>query len=59
MCNEKIWDKLYWAMSSRGQTGFALHAIAAIDVAVWDIGAKALGVPLWRLLGGARDKVEV
>ena len=32
--------------------------IAAIDVALWDILAKALGLPLWRLLGGAREKVE-
>lgn len=56
--NELIWDRLYWAMVSRGQTGFAIHAIAAIDVAIWDIKAKALGLPLWRLLGGARDRVE-
>ncbi|WP_022872767.1 mandelate racemase/muconate lactonizing enzyme family protein [Nesterenkonia alba] len=37
-----------------------LAAIAAIDHALWDIAAKALGVPVYRLLGGAmRDRVKV
>lgn len=37
-----------------------LAAISAIDHALWDISAKALGVPVWRLLGGhVRDRVRV
>jgi len=56
---EKLWNKLYWLLSPRGQTGYASHAIAAIDVALWDLKGKALGQPVWRLLGGARDKVPV
>lgn len=56
---EKLWNKLYWLLSPRGQTGYASHAIAAIDVALWDIKGKALGQPIWRLLGGARNKVPV
>src|SRR5690606_8346958 len=32
LAHEKVWEKLYWLMSPRGQTGYALHAIAAIDV---------------------------
>ena len=59
MAHEAVWDKLYWQMAPRGQTGFAMHAIAAIDVALWDIKGKALGQPVWRLLGGARNKVPV
>ena len=43
----------------RGQTGYAAHALAAIDVALWDIKGKALGQPVWRLLGGARSRVPV
>jgi L-alanine-DL-glutamate epimerase-like enolase superfamily enzyme len=43
----------------RGQTGYAAHALAAIDVALWDIKGKALGQPVWRLLGGARPRVPV
>jgi L-alanine-DL-glutamate epimerase-like enolase superfamily enzyme len=44
-------------LSPRGQTGYGPHAIAAIDVALWDIKGKALGKPVWRLLGGARERV--
>src|SRR5712671_445778 len=57
LAHEKIWEKLYWLLSPRGQTGYASHAIAAIDVALWDLKGKALGQPVWRLLGGARSKV--
>ncbi len=55
--HERLWDRLYWLLSPRGQTGYASHAIAAIDVALWDIKGKALGQPVWRLLGGARSRV--
>ena len=37
----------------------AAHALAAIDVALWDLKGKALGQPVWRLLGGARERVPV
>lgn len=57
--NERIWDKLYWLLTPRGQSGYGSHAIAAIDVAVWDLKAQALNLPLWRLLGGAREQVPV
>ncbi|MDH7795007.1 MULTISPECIES: mandelate racemase/muconate lactonizing enzyme family protein [unclassified Beijerinckia] len=56
---ERLWSKLYWLLSPRGQTGYASHTIAALDVALWDLKAKALGLPLWRLLGGARSRVPV
>lgn len=58
LANEKAWSTLYWTLSPWGQTGYASHAIAAIDLAIWDIKAKAAGEPLWRLMGGARSKVE-
>ncbi len=57
--HEAVWDKLYWLLAPRGQTGVALHAIAAIDVALWDIKGKALGLPVWQLLGGARSRAPV
>lgn len=42
------------------QGALGLAAIAAIDLALWDIAAKALGVPVYQLLGGAvRDRVRV
>ncbi|HWL06693.1 MAG TPA: mandelate racemase/muconate lactonizing enzyme family protein [Xanthobacteraceae bacterium] len=59
LAHEKIWDKLYWLMMPRGQTGYAAHALAAIDIALWDIKGKALGQPVWRLLGGARSRVPI
>lgn len=59
MMIEQIWDKLYWQLSPRGQTGIAQHAMAAIDIALWDIKGKALNEPVWRLLGGARSRVPL
>ncbi|HEV2573065.1 mandelate racemase/muconate lactonizing enzyme family protein [Methylocella sp. CPCC 101449] len=59
LASERLWNKLYWLLSPRGQTGYASHAIAALDIALWDLKAKALGLPLWRLLGGARSRVPV
>lgn len=59
LAHERIWDQLYWLLAPRGQTGYASHAIAAIDIALWDLKGKALGQPLWRLLGGARDRVPL
>ena len=57
LVHEFIWDKLYWTLMPRGQTGYAAHALSAIDLALWDIKGKALGQPIWRLLGGARARV--
>ena len=59
LCHEQIWEKLYWLLTPRGQSGYASHAIAAIDLALWDIKGQALGQPCWRLLGGARAQVPV
>ena len=56
---ERLWHKLYWLLSPRGQTGYASHAIAAIDTALWDIMGHHRGEPVWRLLGGARDSVPL
>ena len=59
LANERIWDKLYWALLPRGQTGFGAQALSAIDIALWDIRGKAFGQPVWRLLGGARRRVPL
>jgi len=47
---ERVWDRLYWMMSPRGQSGYATHAVAAVDLALWDIKGQALGLPVWKLL---------
>src|SRR5919198_329997 len=59
LLHERIWEKLCWLMMPRGQTGYAAHALAAIDLALWDLKGKALGQPVWKLIGGARDTVPV
>jgi L-alanine-DL-glutamate epimerase-like enolase superfamily enzyme len=56
---ERLWERLYWLLTPRGQSGYGAHAIAAIDIALWDLKARALGLPLWQLLGGARPRVPV
>ncbi|MGZ3369263.1 MAG: mandelate racemase/muconate lactonizing enzyme family protein [Caulobacteraceae bacterium] len=53
------WEKLYWLLSPRGQTGFSGHVMGSIDIALWDIRGKALGAPIATLLGGARPRVPV
>jgi L-rhamnonate dehydratase len=49
---EKIWDKLYRANIYSGRLGITIHAMSGIDIALWDIKGKALGMPVWKLLGG-------
>lgn len=57
--HEHLWERLRWLLAPRGQSGYAYHAIAAIDLALWDLKGQALGEPCWRLLGGARSEVPV
>ncbi|MET0951770.1 MAG: mandelate racemase/muconate lactonizing enzyme family protein [Aeromicrobium sp.] len=54
----KIWTKLTWAGASVGRSGLATQAIAAFDVALWDLKAKRAGLPLSKLLGSHRDSVR-
>jgi len=54
----RIYDKLLWAGASVGRSGVATQAIAAIDIALWDLKAKRAGLPLAKLLGAYRDSVR-
>jgi len=47
---ERLWLTMYRAFSFRGMA--VVSAISAVDQALWDIKGKALGEPVWRLLGG-------
>jgi L-rhamnonate dehydratase len=56
---EKIWDRMYRANIYSGRRGIAIHAMSGIDLALWDIKGKALGMPVWKLLGGGfQDKIR-
>ena len=55
-----LWTKIYRDMNWLGQAGPLLSAISAVDIALWDIRGKALGAPIYDLLGGAyRRKIQL
>lgn len=49
---ERIWHKMYRRNVYAGRRGIGIHAMSGIDLALWDIKGKALGLPVWKLLGG-------
>jgi L-alanine-DL-glutamate epimerase-like enolase superfamily enzyme len=52
----EIWQQLYFGKSHWiGRAGATTMAQSAIDIALWDINAKAAELPLWQLLGGSRQ----
>ena len=54
----KLYVKLLWAGASVGRSGVATQAIAAIDIALYDLKAKRANLPLAKLLGSYRDSVQ-
>ena len=57
---ERIYTDFWARVFERGLGGPWLTAVSGIDVALWDIAGKALGVPICRLFGGpVRDKIAV
>ncbi|HEY6577905.1 MAG TPA: hypothetical protein VIY09_01155, partial [Rhizomicrobium sp.] len=54
---ESIWQEMVARVRNLGWRGVCANAIAAVDLALWDLKAKLLGLPLVDLLGRARDKV--
>lgn len=56
---QKLWDKMYWASNYNGRRGLGIHAMSAIDIALWDIASQYYQVPIHILLGGKyRDKIR-
>jgi galactonate dehydratase len=58
---ERLWQKMLLAMMGHGMTGIVgAGAMTGIEIALWDILGKSLGVPVCDLLGGrVRDRVRV
>ncbi len=54
---EAITATLVRAFNPRGSTGVFVSALSALDLALWDLKGQRLGLPVARLIGGARDKV--
>jgi len=50
---DKLWADMFLAVSYSGWAGAEIRAISAIDIALWDLKGKALGAPIYQLLGGA------
>ncbi|WP_017616285.1 L-talarate/galactarate dehydratase [Nocardiopsis salina] len=54
----RLITKLQWSGASVGRSGLATQALAAFDVALYDLKAKRAGLPLAKLLGAHRDSVR-
>ncbi|MFG5410129.1 mandelate racemase/muconate lactonizing enzyme family protein [Piscinibacter sakaiensis] len=54
-----VWDRIYWKqLASHGVGAGCAIAMSGIDLALWDLRGKAVGWPLYKLLGGARRPVK-
>jgi D-galactarolactone cycloisomerase len=59
LATEAIWQTLYNRLRDHGQKGLAIEALSAVDIALWDLKGRHLGLPVHRLLGGPlRSRVE-
>ena len=56
---EKLWNDMFWHVRGYGRKGVAFCALSAVDIGLWDLKAKALGLPLYRLLGPYTDSVPI
>ena len=56
---EKLWNDMFWQVRGYGRKGVAFCALSAVDIGLWDLKAKALGLPLYRLLGPYTDSVPI
>ncbi|MFT7473747.1 MAG: L-alanine-DL-glutamate epimerase-like enolase superfamily enzyme [Verrucomicrobiales bacterium] len=55
---EKVFADVWTALNPTGHKGITIGALSAIDVALWDIVGKAANMPLAKLFGGMRDRVD-
>jgi L-alanine-DL-glutamate epimerase-like enolase superfamily enzyme len=54
-----LWNEMNSAVRNLGRHGIAMSAIAAVEIALWDLKAKILNLPLAKLLGAVREKIPV
>lgn len=56
---DRLWATMVAAIRNLGRPGIASMAISAVDCALWDLKARLLDMPLYRLLGATRERVPV
>lgn len=57
---ERLWHKLFRGFTYMGSRGAGCECVSAIDIALWDIRGKVLGLPVYELLGGpVRDEISL
>ena len=54
---DAIWQKMWWHLHFVGRGGMASFAMAAVDIALWDLRGHRESLALWRLLGGRDPEV--
>lgn len=55
---EALWRRMWRTVHFAGRGGPAAFAMAAVDIALWDLKARQANMPLWRLLGGCDPRVR-
>ncbi len=55
--SERLWSELYYETILQGRRGAVIRALSIFDIALWDLKAKVVGLPLAKLLGVYQDPV--
>jgi D-galactarolactone cycloisomerase len=59
LATDLLWQTLYNRTRDNWQKGLAIEALSAIEIALWDLKGRHLGLPIHRLLGGpVRQRVQ-
>jgi L-alanine-DL-glutamate epimerase-like enolase superfamily enzyme len=55
---EALWQRMFANTRHFGRRGVVMNALSGIDIALWDVAGKIAKLPLYRLFGACRDRVE-